>query len=76
MIIGSQIGPWQTQELSAFLRQSVKRRCAIVPVLLPGADTANLPVFLEGLTWVNLAVAEPDPIDQLVWGITGEQPES
>ena len=40
-------------------------------VLLPDGYTADLPVFLQGLTWVNLAVQEPDPIDQLVWGITG-----
>jgi hypothetical protein len=43
------------------------------PVLLRDANTADLQVFLQGLTWVNLAVAEPDPIDQLVWGITGRQ---
>jgi hypothetical protein len=43
-------------------------------VLLPGAHPAPLPVFLDALTWVDLAATEPDPIDQLVWGITGEQP--
>jgi hypothetical protein len=42
-------------------------------VLLPGANTADLSIFLQGLTWVNLAVPEPDPIDQLVWGVTGQQ---
>jgi GTPase SAR1 family protein len=68
------VGPWQNQELAAFLRQFVRRRCAVVPVLLPGADPLDLPVFLDGLTWVNLAAAEPDPLDQLVWGITGSHP--
>jgi hypothetical protein len=38
-------------------------------VLLP--DITNLLVFLQGLTWVNLAESEPDPIERLVWGITG-----
>ena len=74
VIVGSQIGPWQNQELAAFLRQFIKRGCAVVPVLLPGADPQDLPVFLDGLTWVNLAATVPDPIDQLVWGITGEPP--
>jgi GTPase SAR1 family protein len=76
VIIGSEIGPWQMQELAAFLRQRSRRRCAVVPVLLPGPHPDNLPVFLDALTWVDLAVAEPDPIDRLVWGITGEQEDS
>jgi len=73
VVIGAQRGPWQTREIHAFIQQSVTRGCAIVPVLLPDANTADLPVFLQGLTWVNLAEPEPDPIDQLVWGITGQQ---
>jgi hypothetical protein len=44
-------------------------------VLLPGADPVDLPVFLDGLTWVDLAATEPNPIDRLVWGITGKQPD-
>ena len=71
VIIGAQRGPWQTREIYAFIQQSVDRGCVIVPVLLPDANTADLPIFLQGLTWVNLAVPEPDPIDQLVWGVTG-----
>ncbi len=44
-------------------------------MLLPDATRQDLPVFLEGLTWVDLTRRpEPDPIDQLVWGITGEHP--
>jgi GTPase SAR1 family protein len=75
VIVGSEVGPWQEKELEAFLRQAVRRRCAVIPVLLPGADPQDLPVFLDGLTWVNLAATEPDPIDQLAWGITGRQPD-
>jgi nucleotide-binding universal stress UspA family protein len=73
VLIGAQRGPWQAREIYAFIQQSVSRGCAIVPVLLPDANTADLPVFLHGLTWVNLGVPEPDPIDQLVWGITGQR---
>jgi GTPase SAR1 family protein len=72
IIVGDQLGPWQGQELAAFMRQSVKRRCVVVPVLLPGAKPQSLSVFLDGLTWVDLNVAEPDPIDRLVWGISGQ----
>jgi hypothetical protein len=75
LIIGGQpqLGDWQELEIYAFIQQSVDRNCAIVPVLLPDANTVVLPVLLQGLTWVNLAVSEPNPIDQLVWGITGQQ---
>lgn len=73
VIIGAQCGPWQTREIHAFNLQSVSRGCVVVPVLLPDASVDDLPVFLQGLTWVNLAVPEPDPIDQLVWGITNQQ---
>ena len=76
VIIGSEMGPWQAQELDAFLRQRSKRRCVVVPVLLPGPHPENLPLFLDAMTWVDLAATEPDPIDRLVWGITGEQAES
>ena len=74
VIVGAEVGPWQDQEMAAFLRQLIRRNCAVIPVLLPGADYEDLPVFLDGLTWVDLSATEPDPIDQLVWGITGKQP--
>jgi GTPase SAR1 family protein len=72
VVIGAHRGPWQTMEIQAFNQQYATRGCVIVPVLLPGANTADLSIFLQGLTWVNLAVPEPDPIDQLVWGVTGQ----
>ena len=76
VIIGAERGPWQTKEIYAFIQQSISRGCAIVPVLLPDADTGELPVYLQALTRVNLAVPEPDPIDQLIWGITGQRPSA
>jgi GTPase SAR1 family protein len=73
--VGSQVGPWQDQELGGFLRQFVRRRCRVIPVLLPGADAPDLPAFLDGMTWVELEKTSPDPLDQLVWGITGRHPD-
>jgi GTPase SAR1 family protein len=74
VIVGSRVGPWQDQEVAAFLRQFIRRHCPVVPVLLPGAHRLDLPVFLDGLTWVDLTATEPDPLDQLEWGITGKHP--
>jgi GTPase SAR1 family protein len=74
VVVGSQVGPWQDQEMEAFLRQFVKRRCPVIPVLLPHTDPPDLPPIMDGMTWVNLGTAVPDPLDELVWGITGRRP--
>ena len=70
----SGIGPWQQLELEAFLREFVARGCPVIPVLLPDAPKKpRLPVFLRGMTWVDFRKREPDPMEQLIWGITGER---
>jgi hypothetical protein len=65
------IGPWQQEELEAFLSEFVNRRCPVIPVLLPDAQRElQLPGFLKGRTWVDFRKWDPDPIEQLIWGIT------
>jgi CRISPR-associated Csx14 family protein len=74
----SGLGPWQQMEIEAFLRQFVSRGCPVIPVLLPNApDKPKLPVFLSGMTWVDFRAsqrhnADEEPLDRLIWGITGE----
>ncbi len=73
---GEGIGPWQRQELDGFLRQFAQRHCPVIPVLLPGAPgEPRLPMFLTGMTWVDFRITNPDPMERLVWGITGQRPE-
>ena len=68
------IGPWEQMELEAFLREFVKRGCPVIPVLLPDAPKEpQLPIFLAGMTWVDFRKRDPDPIESLIWGITGER---
>ena len=68
------LGPWQRQELDTFLRQFVARACPVIPVLLPEAPREpRLPLFLEGMTWVDFRVNDPDPLERLIWGITGRR---
>jgi hypothetical protein len=76
VFVGSEgIGPWQRQELDGFLREFNKRGCPVIPVLLPGAaGEPHLPLFLRGMTWVDFRVPAPDPVAQLIWGITGRRP--
>ena len=70
----SGIGPWQQLELEAFLREFVGRGCPVIPVLLENAPRKpKLPVFLKGMTWVDFRKRDPDPMEQLIWGITGER---
>jgi hypothetical protein len=72
----SGVGPWEHQELDAFLREFVRRSCPVIPVLLPGApQEPALPVFLKAMTWVDFRIQEPDPMQRLLWGITGKRKE-
>lgn len=75
VFVGSDgIGPWQQVEVETFLREFVNRGCPVIPVLLPNAPTApQLPPFLKIMTWVDFRVQDPDPVEQLIWGITGEK---
>jgi eukaryotic-like serine/threonine-protein kinase len=67
-------GPWQDQETQALLSQLVKRECPVIPVILPSAKTTpELPWTLANLNWVDFRTTNPDPITQLVWGITGQK---
>jgi formylglycine-generating enzyme required for sulfatase activity len=69
-------GPWQQQELYAFLSEFVDRDCPVIPVLLPNAPTKpELPVFLRQFTWVDFRISDPDPMYRLRWGITGKKPQ-
>jgi len=75
----SGIAPWQEDEIYAFLREFKRRKCPVIPVLLPDApQKPQLPLFLEGITWVDFReqtrVYTP-AMDQLIWGITGIKPQ-
>jgi len=72
----SGIGPWQNQEMRAFLSEFAERGCPVIPVMLPGATptTPELPVFLRRMTWVDLRAQDAAGIERLIWGITGRKP--
>lgn len=68
------IGPWQRNELDAFLRQFADRNCPVIPVILADApQQPQLPIFLQGMTWVDFREQDPDPMERLIWGITGRK---
>ena len=68
------IGPWQQMEIDAFLREFVNRGCPVIPALLPNApDKPKLPLFLTGMQWVDFRITDPNPLQRLIWGITGKR---
>jgi energy-coupling factor transporter ATP-binding protein EcfA2 len=51
------------------------RGLPIIPVLLRSAPSPpELPTDLARLRWVNLCNTDSDPLDLLIWGITGRNP--
>lgn len=67
-------GPWQQLEVEAMLGQLGKRSCPVIPVILEGRrGQPRLPGFLNLLHVVDMRVSDPDPFEQLIWGITGKR---
>ena len=69
------MGPWQSEEIYAFLQEFIRRKCPVIPVMLPETQAQpQLPIFLRSRHWVDFRLQEPEPLSQLIWGITGERP--
>lgn len=70
----SGLGPWQKRELRGLLSEFVERNCPVIPVILNNVPKKPiLPLFLREMTWVDFRKKEPDPMQQLIWGITGKK---
>jgi hypothetical protein len=68
------LGPWQQMEMEAFLRAFVSTERPVIPVLLKDVpEEPQLPVFLAGMAWVDFRVEDPDPMQRLLWGISGRR---
>ncbi len=72
------IGPWQDSEIYAIHRQMKKRGCRVIPVLLPGTPehiklSDIFDGFLDEPLPIDFRVQDPDPIQWLLWGITGKK---
>ncbi len=73
-IDASGVGNWQEREIDIFLDEANKRFLPVIPVLLPDApDEPEFSRFLKVNTYVDFRVSDPDPMKQLIWGITGER---
>jgi hypothetical protein len=83
IFIGSSpVGPWADIEMREFLVEFVKRELRMGLVILPSCNYTltelerETPRFLRSFHWVDFRQQDPDPMKQLIWGITGIKPES
>ena len=78
VFVGQQgLGPWPREEIYSFLQEFLRRKCPVIPVILSDAPKLpKLPVFLRNRHWVDFRLHQPDPLVQLIWGVTGQKPES
>ncbi|MFS8103010.1 TIR domain-containing protein [Lentzea alba] len=69
-------GPWHDTEMQLISDWSVRdNRRRVIPVILEGtAQDPVLPGFLRVWSTVDMRTADPDPIEQLIWGITDRHP--
>lgn len=71
-------GPWQAKEVHGALQQQTKKQSfRVIPVLLPEApERVELPLFLQGLNWVDFqnGLDDDDALWKLECGIRGIPP--
>ena len=83
IFIGSSgVGPWADIEMKSFLVEFVKRKLRMGLVILPSCQYTfteleeQTPRFLRSFHWVDFRQHDPEPLGQLIWGITGIKPDS
>jgi hypothetical protein len=61
-------GPWQRAEVSAVYSRVVSKTCRLIPILLPGVTTSELPLFLQPLNALQITgdKSDEESIDKLV----------
>ncbi len=68
------LAKWQNMGLEVLLQDFVSHHAPVIPVILPNApEILYLPSFLKVLTVVDFRLSDPDPMEMLIWGITGKR---
>lgn len=69
------LGPWQDVEVKAVLKTFVEQGLPVIPVILPDVKVEpQLPLFLQGMQVIDTRKKGVDHVEQLIWGVTGNQP--
>ncbi|RAM53497.1 MAG: transcriptional regulator [Hapalosiphonaceae cyanobacterium JJU2] len=75
----SSVGPWADIEMREFLVEFAQRKLRMGLVILPGCPDHlinKVPRFMRSFQWVDFRQQNPDPMERLIWGITGIKPET
>jgi WD40 repeat protein len=68
----NQTGPFENIEIRALLRQFVDGHVRVIPVVLPGAQgEPQWSIFLQDFHRVDFRASQPEPMAELLYGITG-----
>jgi WD40 repeat protein len=73
----SGVGLWENIEMQVFLDEFANRRIRMGLVILPNCPVhviESVSRFIKIFHWVDFRCLDPDPMEQLVWGITGNKP--
>jgi hypothetical protein len=69
------MGPWQKNEIRAFLDQFDSDNVPVIPVLLPEAtEVPQLPIFLRQRTWIDLRENKKENMARLITFLTASKP--
>ncbi|MEH2452019.1 toll/interleukin-1 receptor domain-containing protein [Nostoc sp.] len=67
-------GNWQSGEIAVAIARCFEKEVIVIPVLLPGFQEENLPLFVRIFRWVKFKnIEDTEAIEQLYEGITGKQ---
>ena len=67
----SGMGRWHSAEEETAMILCQDRNIPVIPVLLTDARESEVPPLLRRLHYVDFRKTDPDPLQQLIWGITG-----
>ncbi len=67
------IGIWEDTEIKAVLHLAAIQGCPIIPLILPGAESTPLPLFLQTRKIVYMQHDSSSHFEKLFWGITGSK---
>jgi hypothetical protein len=64
-------------EPSHFLNRFKEQELPLIPVILPSVQgEPQFPPFLNSFSYIDFRLSDPDPFDQLIFGITGKNPRA
>ncbi len=67
-------GPWHNAEMRAAIDQFNTRECPVIPVILPDREgDPEWPLLLQSMHAIDFREPDPEPLKQLIWGITGRR---